>query len=99
MRISIALSLMIASAPHAAAWADDDPRIRFMAANCAYCHGPDGHSRGAIPSLAGINAKYFLEQMHSFRDGSRVATVMAKHASGYSEAELEDLAQWFTTHK
>jgi cytochrome c553 len=31
-----------------------DTKARFMAANCAYCHGPEGKSRGAIPSLAGL---------------------------------------------
>ena len=48
-----------------------DTRTRFMAANCSYCHGPDGKSHGAIPSLAGVEPGYFVEQMKAFRDGSR----------------------------
>jgi hypothetical protein len=59
-----------------------DTRARFMAANCSYCHGPDGKSHGAIPSLAGLEPGYFVEQMKGFRDGSRPATVMKKHANG-----------------
>jgi cytochrome c553 len=103
MKKSLALTLLIAGALGAAASAHasghGDTRARFMAANCAYCHGPDGHSRGAIPSLAGLEAKYFVDQMKAFRDGSRPATVMTKHAMGYTEAEYEALGKWFESHK
>lgn len=78
----------------------EDTRARFMAANCSYCHGPDGKSRGAIPSLAGMDPKYFVEQMKAFRAGTRPgATVMKKHASGYSDAEFEAMAKYFAAIK
>jgi cytochrome c553 len=76
-----------------------DIRARFMAANCAYCHGPDGKSRGAIPSLAGLEKAYFVDQMKAFRDGKRDATVMQKHAMGYTDAEYEALGAWFAAIK
>ena len=100
MKKSLALTLLMAAVLSAAASANvDDHRARFMAANCSYCHGPDGHSRGAIPSLAGIDAKYFVEQMKAFRDGSRPGTVMQKHAMGYTDAEYEAMGKWFEAHK
>jgi cytochrome c553 len=77
----------------------DDTRARFMAANCSYCHGPDGKSHGAIPSLAGLEPGYFVEQMKAFRDGSRPATVMKKHAAGYTDAEFEAMAKYFASIK
>lgn len=76
-----------------------DTRARFMAANCSYCHGTDGRSSGAIPGLAGLEVKYFVDQMKAFRDGSRPATVMAKHANGYTDAEYEALAKYFASIK
>lgn len=76
-----------------------DTRTRFMAANCSYCHGPDGKSHGAIPSLAGREPGYFVEQMKAFREGSRPATVMKKHAAGYTDAEFEAMAKYFATIK
>jgi len=76
-----------------------DTRARFMAANCSYCHGPDGKSHGAIPSLAGLEPGYFVQQMKAFRDGSRPATVMKKHASGYNDAEFEAMAKYFAAIK
>jgi cytochrome c553 len=97
---NLAVSLLIAGTLGAVATAQAmDTRARFMAANCAYCHGTDGRSSGAIPSLAGLETKYFVDQMKAFRDGSRPATVMAKHANGYTDAEYEAVAKYFAAIK
>ncbi|MCP5279822.1 MAG: c-type cytochrome [Thiobacillus sp.] len=97
---TLAVGLLIAGTLGAAFSAQAmDPRARFMAANCAYCHGTDGRSSGAIPSLAGLDVKYFVDQMKAFRDGSRPATVMQKHANGYTDAEYEAVAKYFNAIK
>lgn len=97
---TLALGLLIAGTLGAVATAQAvDTRARFMAANCAYCHGHDGKSSGAIPSLAGMEVKYFVDQMKGFRDGSRPATVMGKHANGYTDAEYEAMAKYFAAVK
>jgi mono/diheme cytochrome c family protein len=70
MKKTLALALLFAGTVGVAVSAQAvDSRARFMAANCAYCHGPDGKSRGAIPSLAGLDKGYFVDQMKAFRDG------------------------------
>jgi cytochrome subunit of sulfide dehydrogenase len=100
MKKTLAFTLLLAGVLGAVASAQAvDTRARFMAANCAYCHGPDGKSRGAIPSLAGLEKSYFVEQMKAFRDGSRPSTVMSKHAMGYTDAEYEALGAWFSAIK
>ena len=99
MKKTLAFALLLAGALGVMASAQADPRTRFMAANCAYCHGPDGKSRGAIPSLAGLEKGYFAEQMKAFRDGKREGTVMQKHAMGYTDAEFEALGAWFAAIK
>lgn len=83
------------------AWAAEpvDTRTRLLAANCSYCHGPDGKSRGAIPSLAGLEKGYFVQQMKDFKSGARPATVMHQHAGGYTDEEFEKLAAWFAANK
>jgi cytochrome c553 len=97
---TLAFGLLIAGTLGAVATAQAvDTRARFMAANCSYCHGTDGRSSGAIPGLAGMEAKYFVDQMKAFRDGSRPATVMAKHANGYTDAEYEAMAKYFAAIK
>jgi cytochrome c553 len=99
MKKTLAIALLFAGAVGVVVSAQADSRTRFMAANCAYCHGPDGKSRGAIPSLAGLEKAYFVDQMKAFRDGKRDATVMQKHAMGYTDAEYEALGAWFAAIK
>jgi len=101
MKLIAALALLLVSTFCAAAPETlmAHSRVRFMAANCAYCHGPDGKSRGSIPSLAGMDKDYFVSRMKAFRDGTRPNTIMSTHASGYTNAEFAALGAWFATHK
>lgn len=71
-----------------------DP-IRYVAGNCANCHGTSGRSSGAMPSLAGLQKTYIVEQMRLFRDGKRPATIMHQIAKGYSDEQIEQLADFF----
>ncbi len=69
---------------------------RYLAANCANCHGTDGRGDGVIPRLAGVSASYIVEQMQAFRNGRRQATVMHQLAKGYSDAQVSALADYFS---
>ena len=68
---------------------------RDIAATCANCHGTDGRSRGAIPSLAGQDAAVIVQRMKEFRDGRRAATVMQQLAKGYTDVQIEAAAAYF----
>ena len=68
---------------------------RDIAANCANCHGTDGRSRAAIPSLAGQDAAVIVQRVKEFRDGRRAATVMQQLAKGYTDAQIEAAAAYF----
>jgi sulfide dehydrogenase cytochrome subunit len=65
-----------------------------MAHNCFACHGPQGVSPGAIPSLHVLTADNLSAQMKAFRSGERPSTVMGRHAKGYTDAEIEALAHY-----
>ncbi len=99
MKKTLAVTLLLAGAMGAVSAQAMDTKARFMASNCAYCHGPNGKSLGAVPSLAGLEEKYFVDQMKAFKDGSRPGTVMQKHASGYTEAEYAAMAKYFAAIK
>lgn len=74
--------------------------IRSLAANCAACHGTNGHSvGGAVAGLAGLDKDYFVNQMKLFKEGKREATLMHQIAKGYSDAEISALAGYFSTQK
>lgn len=69
-----------------------------MISNCYSCHGTDGRSPGSIPSLTGKNAQQALLQLKEFKSGQLAATVMTRHAKGYTDAELEALANYIGTN-
>ncbi|MBN9341885.1 MAG: c-type cytochrome [Comamonadaceae bacterium] len=70
----------------------------MLAGTCVNCHGPEGRSTGAIPSLRGHTAGYLLQRLRAFRAGQAPdATVMTRLMKGYDDAQVEALAQWFAT--
>ena len=68
---------------------------RLLAANCFNCHGTDGHAQAGMTSLAGRNADELYTLLIEFKRDVRPATVMHQHAKGYTDEELQRLAQWF----
>ena len=73
-----------------------DAQVRAWAASCAACHGTHGKSNGAIPSLAGQDKQALLAKLQAYKSDQLSATVMHQHAKGYSDAELERLADYFS---
>ncbi len=72
-------------------------QIAGLAATCANCHGTQGRTVGdALPPLAGMNREAMLEQLRAFRSGARPATIMHQLTKGYSEAQLERIATYFS---
>jgi cytochrome c553 len=87
-------SSLLALAPAALAQTDVGSG-RYLAANCANCHGTNGIAKGAMPSLAGQKKEYIAEQMRAFREGKRPATLMHQIAKGYTDAQVEAVAEFF----
>lgn len=70
-----------------------------MGNNCFTCHGPEGKSPGAIPSLHGKSAEAIVKTMNDFKSGARPSTVMARHAKGYTDAEIAAIANYIASFK
>jgi cytochrome subunit of sulfide dehydrogenase len=91
-----ALGVLLASIAIAASAAPAAPELRTLSSSCANCHGTSGQGAGAMPSLAGASKAHLAEQMRLFRDGKRAATVMHQIAKGYSDDEIDALAEHFS---
>lgn len=76
-----------------------DIHTQSIASTCMSCHGAGGKSLGAIPSLAGLEKNYFVQQMKDFKSGARPGTIMKRHAAGYTDAEFEAMGAYFATLK
>jgi cytochrome c553 len=65
---------------------------------CAACHGIDGNSvASANPSLAGQHPVYIVTQLKAFKAGIRKNPVMLGMASTLSEADMQNVAAYFST--
>jgi len=77
-----------------------DSAARNLASGCAICHGTDGHAvTKEVIALAGLPREHIVTQMRAFRDGQRPATVMHQIAKGYTDAQIDALAAWFSSQK
>lgn len=100
MRIPLMLACALAGGllalPANAQYADAP---RSLAATCTGCHGTEGRSQAGMPTLAGQPKENLLRQMLDFKSGKRPATVMNQHAKGYTEQQIEVLADYFSKQK
>lgn len=69
----------------------------LLAQSCAGCHGQAGEGAGTIPAIAGIDRDTFLQTWAEFREGERFATIMTRIARGYTEDEVAELADYFSS--
>lgn len=74
-------------------------RGELLASTCMSCHGPGGKSKGEIPNLAGLDKGYLIKTLQDFKSGARPATVMKRHAIGYTDAEYGLMAEYFSKLK
>ena len=92
----IGLGIIAASAAVNAA----PPTAEMLSNACAGCHGTLGASAGmSMPSLAGQNKVAFVEAMKGFQTGERPASVMGRIAKGYTEADINLMAEFFSKQK
>lgn len=69
------------------------------AAVCAACHGPTGNE-SPLPNsakLGGQGERYLLKQLQEIKAGTRVVAQMAGILNASSDADLADLAAWFSS--
>jgi cytochrome c553 len=67
---------------------------RSLAATCANCHGTDrkGAVDGGMPLINGLTSEQMLAQLKAFKSGAREGTIMPQLAKGYSDEQLETIA-------
>lgn len=70
---------------------------RTLAQNCFICHGPNGRSPGAIPSLARLSAQRIASRLRDFKSGAEPSTIMGRHAKAYTDSEIEAVASYIAT--
>lgn len=67
---------------------------RSLAATCANCHGTDGKGviEGGMPLINGYTSQQLLESLKAYKSGAREGTIMPQLAKGYSDEQLQIIA-------
>ncbi len=95
--ILLALVASTASTPLVLA-AGDIAAGKEKAAACAACHGADGIStQDVFPNLKGQKAAYIKIALNAYKDGTRNNAIMSGMASGLSDADIENVAAYFSS--
>ena len=82
------------------AFAGDPAAGKVRSATCAGCHGADGISAvPTYPNLAGQKEAYLIMTLKGFRDGSRKNNIMNPMAKSLTDADIENLAAFYSSLK
>jgi cytochrome c553 len=81
-------------------WASADAlQVRGMASSCSSCHGTHGVAQPGMESLAGKSKDDLVQKMMDFKSGKKPATLMHQLSKGYSDQQIEQLADYFAALK
>ena len=62
---------------------------------CVACHGVNGSGSDPIPSLNNHTKESIVAMMQGYKNDEIPASVMNRHAKGYTDAEIEAVAEYF----
>ena len=94
----VSFGLSVVAVPGAIA--GDAAAGKAKAESCVSCHGRGGKSTNPNnPSLAGQKKNYLIKAMKAYKDGSRKDPMMNTLAAGLSDADIDNLAEYFASVK
>ena len=96
IKVTLAAALALAVASNA--WAQVGQPGRLLASNCFQCHGTNGKGPG-FERLAGDSASSIYKELKAYQSKNKSNDIMAVHASGYTDAQLQALANWLSTQR
>ena len=73
---------------------------KAKAMTCAACHGANGVSPNDMwPNLAGQKEGYLKKQIKALKDGTRQDPLMAPMVAALTDADVENLAAYYSSLK
>jgi len=96
LAVLLAGSLGLAGTAQAAG---DAAAGKDKSAACAMCHGPDGQGTQMAPRLAGLDPASFVQALNDYRSGKKDNAMMKAQASSLSDADMANLAAYYSSLK
>jgi cytochrome c553 len=93
----LVVALLMVSATASAA--GDAEAGKTKSATCQACHGPDGNAGidPQYPRLTGQYRDYIVKALHEYKTGERKNPIMAGFAGTLSDADIDDLAVYYSS--
>jgi len=94
----LANSLLLFASLSSSCWAQistaDQLYQQSLAATCANCHGTNGKGvpNASIPLISQFSSEELLAQLLAYKSGTRSGTLMPQLTKGYTDAQLEGIA-------
>ena len=69
---------------------------RGLAATCANCHGTEGKGveNATMPVISHLNSEQIVTQLRAFKSGAREGTIMPQLAKGYTDEQMQSIANF-----
>lgn len=101
MKKVFAIAGVVAMMASGSVLAGDAAAGKAKAAVCAACHGAGGISAVPMyPNLKGQKAQYLENALKAYKNGQRTggtAAMMAPQAAGLSDADIKNLAAYYSS--
>jgi len=96
MRVTLLAAAFMGGGLALPASAQDVNLGRNLGASCVTCHGKNATGTG---TLDGMPKDRLMQTMKDFKSGARPATLMHQLSKGYTEQQVELLAEYFSKQK
>jgi len=98
--LATATALILAATANIAIAGGDAAAGKAKAATCGGCHGAAGISAvPTYPNLAGQKAAYIVKQLKAFKDKSRTDPTMNAMVMPLSDADMTNIAAYYSSIK
>lgn len=98
--LTVLSAIALVAAANIAQAGGDAAAGKAKSATCAGCHGATGHSAvPTYPNLAGQKEAYLVKQLKAFKDGSRKDPTMGAMVAALNDADMANLAAYFSSQK
>jgi cytochrome c553 len=97
---AVLLSMVLAGASGAVMAGGNAAAGKAKAVTCQGCHGAKGVSANPMwPNLAGQKEAYLAKQLRDFKSGARKDPTMSAMAKPLSDADIANLAAYYSSLK
>lgn len=97
---NLTIAVLLSSFFACASLAGDAAAGKAKSVTCAGCHGANGISNNPMwPNLAGQKQAYLASALQMYRDGRRKNAMMSAMAKNLTDADIANLAAYYTSLK